>query len=135
MYAIRSYYDAVTGQPYSTTLRATGGYGKKEWWISGVPPGLSLDIAPAGKDSEKSGIFQAVLSGTLMKPVESLIRVAVADVDGRMVQKDFLFQAVLPLKLEQALPLEGITGKPCTGAIHRITSYNVCYTKLLRSGK
>ncbi len=90
--------DAIAGQPYSTTIDATGGVGTRTWTV----------LAPAGFTAPNG-----VVSGTFANPGDTTLTVKVTDtaVPPHVAQRSYVVHVVAPITITTASPMRGMTGE------------------------
>ena len=135
MYAIRSYYETLVnancfGDPISATINATGGTaplsiiwqdGTSSFTNNNIPGNTNFyyTVTDANLCTESDFVYLNSPSELVSNPTYSNI-VCFGDANGS-----------IQLNISGGVsPYSGVWNNSSTG---RITSYNVCYTKLLRS--
>ena len=124
MYAIRSYYDATeTPGNFSNPNNLVSRHLKADpecvavglQTIADTLIGVCEELKKCGVD----GIYYAALGGESYRFTPQLLSSYIVPFDQQVIQ------AINDLNLISILHI-------CKDQVHRITSYNVCYTKLLR---
>ena len=101
--------DGLSGNPYTTTLTAFGGYGPHTWGIySGtLPVGLSLDSAGG------------VVSGIPAEATSQIVVISVHDAEGRIAYKTYTFNVYDPLQVSTTTLPNGLVNDPYSEMVRR----------------
>ena len=128
MYAIRSYYATFGrgGSDYSATIIGSCIKADEIWLMSDVDGLMTADP-------------KIVKNAKLLKEVSYVEAIEMAMFGAKQIHPrtfEPLLAKKIPMKIRSSFNVENegtqVTSSPSISARNRITSYNVCYTKLLR---